>query len=88
MSGNTHTEACAASRKRGERGWPRSAGCSKMYSAPASRATQSNADVRRTSSLASASSRACAGWASGKPSGCSRERTTGGPPSGEAPERK
>eukprot|EP00965_Chrysotila_dentata_P107795 3560567-Pleurochrysis_carterae.AAC.1 len=31
MSGKTHTEACAASRNKGKRGCPRSAGCSRMY---------------------------------------------------------
>eukprot|EP00965_Chrysotila_dentata_P069455 2294870-Pleurochrysis_carterae.AAC.1 len=49
-----------------------------MYSAPASRAAVRSDAVRRMSSLASASSRA----------GCSRERTTGGPPSGESFDEK
>eukprot|EP00965_Chrysotila_dentata_P224022 6193933-Pleurochrysis_carterae.AAC.1 len=88
MSGNTQMEACAASRNRGDLGCPRSAGCSRMYSAPASRAAESKAVVRRTISLASASSLRCASGTSGLPRGCSRVRTTGGPPSDEASERK
>eukprot|EP00965_Chrysotila_dentata_P163379 5396431-Pleurochrysis_carterae.AAC.1 len=46
------------------------------------------ATVRRTISFAEASSRACLGATSGTPSGCSRLRTTGGPPSGDELERK
>eukprot|EP00965_Chrysotila_dentata_P000807 25715-Pleurochrysis_carterae.AAC.1 len=53
-----------------------------MYSEPASsRAAVRIAVVRLTSSFASASSRLCAELTPGKPSGCSRLRTTGGPPS-------
>eukprot|EP00965_Chrysotila_dentata_P258000 6213063-Pleurochrysis_carterae.AAC.2 len=74
--------------KIGERGRPLSAGCSSTYSAPASRAAVRMATVRRTVSLAEASSRACLGATSGMPSGCSRLRTMGGPPSGEELERK
>eukprot|EP00965_Chrysotila_dentata_P011076 359801-Pleurochrysis_carterae.AAC.1 len=59
-----------------------------MYSAPASRAAVGIAAVRRTILLASASSRACAGSTLGRLRGCSRLRTTGGPPSGEELERK
>eukprot|EP00965_Chrysotila_dentata_P018521 617017-Pleurochrysis_carterae.AAC.1 len=76
-SGNTQTDACAESRWRGDRGCPRSAGCSKMYSAPASRAAVSKAMVRRMSSLALASSRWCSFGTLGRPRGCSRVRTTG-----------
>eukprot|EP00965_Chrysotila_dentata_P262111 6214471-Pleurochrysis_carterae.AAC.4 len=86
MSGNTQRDACAASRKSGDLGCPRSAGCSRIYSAPASRAAVSKAAVRRTISLASANSLRCASGTSGLPRGCSRVRTTGGPPSGEASE--
>eukprot|EP00965_Chrysotila_dentata_P101316 3344969-Pleurochrysis_carterae.AAC.1 len=63
----------------GDLGCPLSAGCSRIYSEPASLAAVSSAAVRRTSSFASASSRACAGSTSGRPSGYSRLRTTGGP---------
>eukprot|EP00965_Chrysotila_dentata_P168110 5551693-Pleurochrysis_carterae.AAC.1 len=59
-----------------------------MYSAPASRAAVRSEAVHRMSSLASASSRACAAGTFGRPRGCSRERTTGGPPSGESLDEK
>eukprot|EP00965_Chrysotila_dentata_P011364 370989-Pleurochrysis_carterae.AAC.1 len=59
-----------------------------MYSAPASRAAVSKVVVRRMSSLALASSRACSFGTSGRPRGCSRVRTTGGPPSGESRDAK
>eukprot|EP00965_Chrysotila_dentata_P000589 18933-Pleurochrysis_carterae.AAC.1 len=55
-SGRTHKEACALSKKSGDLGCPRSAGCSMTYSAPASRAAISIATVGRTSSFASLSS--------------------------------
>eukprot|EP00965_Chrysotila_dentata_P109254 3610816-Pleurochrysis_carterae.AAC.1 len=59
-----------------------------MYSAPASRAAESNAAVRRTISLASASSCGVrrARWAR-REDARARVRTTGGPPSGDAAER-
>eukprot|EP00965_Chrysotila_dentata_P158218 5227021-Pleurochrysis_carterae.AAC.1 len=60
MSGSTQMDACAASKKSGDLGCPRSAGCSRMYSAPASRAALSRAAVRRTISFASANSLRCA----------------------------
>eukprot|EP00965_Chrysotila_dentata_P172096 5679157-Pleurochrysis_carterae.AAC.2 len=41
MSGNTQMDAWAAFRKSGDLGCPRSAGCSGMHSAPASRAAES-----------------------------------------------
>eukprot|EP00965_Chrysotila_dentata_P103318 3410186-Pleurochrysis_carterae.AAC.1 len=69
---------------KGDLGCPRSAGCSSMYSAPASRAAVRIVVVRRTSSFASWSSSRWADGTSGKPNGCSRMRKTGGPPSGEA----
>eukprot|EP00965_Chrysotila_dentata_P019782 656204-Pleurochrysis_carterae.AAC.2 len=72
----------------GDLGSPRSAGCSSIYSEPASRAAVRRAVVRRTSSFASASSRLCCGATSGRPRGCSRLRRTGGPPSGDESERK
>eukprot|EP00965_Chrysotila_dentata_P037096 1234301-Pleurochrysis_carterae.AAC.2 len=81
-------EAWAASMKVGGRGCPRSAGCSSTYSAPASRAAVSKAAVQRTILFAVASSRVCSGCTSESPSGCSRLRTMGGPPSGEELERK
>eukprot|EP00965_Chrysotila_dentata_P010289 334601-Pleurochrysis_carterae.AAC.1 len=59
-----------------------------MYSVPASLAAVRNDAVRRMSSLASVSSRACAVGTSGRPRGCSRERMTGGPPSGESLDEK
>eukprot|EP00965_Chrysotila_dentata_P240961 6204013-Pleurochrysis_carterae.AAC.1 len=52
-----------------------------MYSAPESLAARRRAAVRRTSSLAWWSSRACAGATSGIPIGWSRVLTGGGPPS-------
>eukprot|EP00965_Chrysotila_dentata_P215846 6189034-Pleurochrysis_carterae.AAC.2 len=86
MSGNTQRDACAASKKSGDLGCPRSAGCSRVYSAPASRAALSRVAMRRTISLASANSLRCASGTSDLPRGCSRVRTTGGPPSAEAAE--
>eukprot|EP00965_Chrysotila_dentata_P220223 6191646-Pleurochrysis_carterae.AAC.2 len=59
-----------------------------MYSAPESRAALSNAAVRRTSSLASCSSRSCLGSVSGRPNTCSRSLTGSGPPSDESGEAK
>eukprot|EP00965_Chrysotila_dentata_P108311 3577554-Pleurochrysis_carterae.AAC.1 len=59
-----------------------------MYSAPESRAALSSAAVRRTSSLASCSSRSCLGSTLGRPSTCSRSRTGGGPPSDASGESK
>eukprot|EP00965_Chrysotila_dentata_P187980 6172459-Pleurochrysis_carterae.AAC.2 len=87
-SGTDQMDAWAASMKSGDRGRPRSAGCLSMYSAPASHAAERMATVRRTTSFADASSRACFGWTPGMPKGCSRLRVTGGPPSGEELERK
>eukprot|EP00965_Chrysotila_dentata_P144790 4782330-Pleurochrysis_carterae.AAC.1 len=55
-----------------------------MYSAPVSRAAVSKAMVRRMSSFALASSRWCSFGTFWRPKGCSRVRTTGGPPSGES----
>eukprot|EP00965_Chrysotila_dentata_P011051 359282-Pleurochrysis_carterae.AAC.3 len=88
IAGIIHNDACAASMKMGDLGCPRSAGCSSIYSEPASRAAVRMAAVRRTSSFASASSRLCCGATSGRPRGCSRLLRTGGPPSGEELERK
>eukprot|EP00965_Chrysotila_dentata_P158391 5231562-Pleurochrysis_carterae.AAC.2 len=51
MSGINQMKAWAASMKIGERGRPRSAGCSSMYSARASRAAERMAVVRRTINL-------------------------------------
>eukprot|EP00965_Chrysotila_dentata_P052335 1736057-Pleurochrysis_carterae.AAC.2 len=59
-----------------------------MYSAPASRAVVSKVTVRRMSSLALASSRACSFGTSGRPRGYSQVRTMGGPPSGESRDAK
>eukprot|EP00965_Chrysotila_dentata_P140964 4660017-Pleurochrysis_carterae.AAC.1 len=59
-----------------------------MYSLPASRAARNRHAVLRTNSFAWCSSRACCGGTSGRPSMCSRVRTGGGPPSGEASEAK
>eukprot|EP00965_Chrysotila_dentata_P001393 45557-Pleurochrysis_carterae.AAC.1 len=87
-SGRDKMEAWAASMKIGGLHCPRSAGCSRIYSEPALQAAERMAIVRRTSSLACASSHACAGSTSGKPSRCSRLLTAGGPPAGEEPERK
>eukprot|EP00965_Chrysotila_dentata_P033397 1111596-Pleurochrysis_carterae.AAC.1 len=89
-SGSTQMDAFAKSRNSGDLGRPRSAGCSSThsYSEPASRAAVRSAAVQRINSFASASSRACAGATSGNPSGCSRLRTTEGPPSAEQRDRK
>eukprot|EP00965_Chrysotila_dentata_P146676 4843924-Pleurochrysis_carterae.AAC.2 len=54
---------------------PRSAGCSRTYSAPESRAARSNQVVRRTSSFAAASSRAWRSGTLGRPTTLSRSRT-------------
>eukprot|EP00965_Chrysotila_dentata_P060225 1996777-Pleurochrysis_carterae.AAC.1 len=54
--GRDHNGACLRCMKIGESTAPRSAGCSRMYSAPASRAARRSRTVRRTSSLASRSS--------------------------------
>eukprot|EP00965_Chrysotila_dentata_P132970 4396620-Pleurochrysis_carterae.AAC.1 len=59
-----------------------------MYSLPASRAARNRLAVRRTSSFAWCSSRACCGGTLGRPPICSRVRTGGGPPSGESLEEK
>eukprot|EP00965_Chrysotila_dentata_P165510 5465902-Pleurochrysis_carterae.AAC.1 len=71
MSGTIHRGACRLLRKSGDSRAPRSAGCSRMYSAPKSRAALSSAAVRRTSSFASCSSRSWLGSMSGSPSTCS-----------------
>eukprot|EP00965_Chrysotila_dentata_P004110 133043-Pleurochrysis_carterae.AAC.1 len=73
-------EVARKPRKIGEPNAPRSAGCSRTYSAPESRAARSSRVVRRISSFASASSRACFSGTSGSPM-WSRFRTVGGPPS-------
>eukprot|EP00965_Chrysotila_dentata_P060560 2006816-Pleurochrysis_carterae.AAC.4 len=57
MSGVSQMGACRLCRKIGEASAPRSAGCSKMNSAPAVCAARSRAAVRRTISLACTSSR-------------------------------
>eukprot|EP00965_Chrysotila_dentata_P091933 3034791-Pleurochrysis_carterae.AAC.1 len=59
MSGINHTGAWRRCRKIGDESAPRSAGCSRMNSAPAALAERSSIAVRRTSSLAWASSLAC-----------------------------
>eukprot|EP00965_Chrysotila_dentata_P023210 769566-Pleurochrysis_carterae.AAC.1 len=56
MSGTSQSGAWRLWMKSGDSRAPRSAGCSRMYSEPESRAALSNAAVRRTSSLASCSS--------------------------------
>eukprot|EP00965_Chrysotila_dentata_P027772 923113-Pleurochrysis_carterae.AAC.3 len=100
-SGSTHSEACVESRCSGVFGCPRSAGyyprATKDTAAPrldarltvgSSRAALRRAAVRLMISLAAASSFRWASGTSAKPRGCSRDRTTGGPPSGESRERK
>eukprot|EP00965_Chrysotila_dentata_P044148 1467425-Pleurochrysis_carterae.AAC.1 len=62
--------------------WPRSAGCSRMYSAPASRAARRSVAVRSTSRFACSSSRRCEGGTLARPVMFSWSRTGGGPPSG------
>eukprot|EP00965_Chrysotila_dentata_P065807 2180061-Pleurochrysis_carterae.AAC.1 len=81
MSGTTHSGAWRAFRKIGDASAPRSAGCSRMYSAPAACATFSRLAVRRTISFACSNSRRCTGGMSGKPMICSLSLTGGGPPS-------
>eukprot|EP00965_Chrysotila_dentata_P168499 5564247-Pleurochrysis_carterae.AAC.2 len=56
MEGSDHNGACLRCMKMGECKAPRSAGCSSMYSAPASRAARRRRTVRLTSSFASRSS--------------------------------
>eukprot|EP00965_Chrysotila_dentata_P043904 1459249-Pleurochrysis_carterae.AAC.1 len=68
ISGTIHSGAWRLLRKSGDSRAPRSAGCSRMYSAPESRAALSSAAVRRTSSFASCSSRSWLGSTSGRPS--------------------
>eukprot|EP00965_Chrysotila_dentata_P024462 809754-Pleurochrysis_carterae.AAC.1 len=65
----------------GESVAPRSAGCSKTYSAPESRAARRMCTVRRISSLDSRSSRTCGSGTFRSPMTLSRSRTGGGPPS-------
>eukprot|EP00965_Chrysotila_dentata_P002583 83970-Pleurochrysis_carterae.AAC.1 len=67
---------------------PRSAGCSRTYSAPESRAARSSRVVRRTSSFAAASSRAWLSGTFGRPTTLSRSRTGGGLPSGASGDEK
>eukprot|EP00965_Chrysotila_dentata_P178066 5882155-Pleurochrysis_carterae.AAC.2 len=59
ISGIRHIGPCRACKKRGEEISPRSAGCSRRYSAPASRAARRSEAQRRTSRLVCSSSRAC-----------------------------
>eukprot|EP00965_Chrysotila_dentata_P093394 3085333-Pleurochrysis_carterae.AAC.1 len=79
--GMIHRGACRLCMKMGESTAPRSAGCSRTYSAPKSRAARRMCTVRRMSSLDSRSSRMCASGTSGRPITLSRSRTGGGPPS-------
>eukprot|EP00965_Chrysotila_dentata_P200488 6180005-Pleurochrysis_carterae.AAC.4 len=89
MSGTIHSGAWRLWRKSGDSKAPRrSAGCSRMYLAPESRAAINSAAVRRTSSFASCSSRSWLGSTSGRPSTCSRSRTGGVPPSFASGESK
>eukprot|EP00965_Chrysotila_dentata_P180734 5965842-Pleurochrysis_carterae.AAC.1 len=50
--GMSQSGPCRACRKIGDDKWPRSAGCSRRYSAPDSRAARSKATVRSTSRFA------------------------------------
>eukprot|EP00965_Chrysotila_dentata_P256621 6212599-Pleurochrysis_carterae.AAC.5 len=59
MSGVSQMGTCRLCRKIGDARAPRSAGCSKRNSAPAVCAARSRAAVRRTISLACASSLWC-----------------------------
>eukprot|EP00965_Chrysotila_dentata_P257251 6212828-Pleurochrysis_carterae.AAC.2 len=82
IEGRIHNGACRLCTKIGESVMaPRSAGCSRIYSAPASRAARRSRTVRLTSSLDSRSSRAWLSGISGNPMALSRSRTGGGPPS-------
>eukprot|EP00965_Chrysotila_dentata_P181883 6004752-Pleurochrysis_carterae.AAC.1 len=82
ISGIIQMGAWSLCRKIGDLYAPRSAGCSRMYSAPDSLAARRRAAVRRTNLLAWCSSRACDGATSGIPMlGWSCVLTGGGPPS-------
>eukprot|EP00965_Chrysotila_dentata_P257487 6212899-Pleurochrysis_carterae.AAC.1 len=85
--GMSHNGPWRACKKIGEATCPRSTGCSRMYSAPASRAARSSETVRSTRRFACASSRLCCAGTSGRPVMCSRSRTGGGPPSGTLPSK-
>eukprot|EP00965_Chrysotila_dentata_P163156 5388207-Pleurochrysis_carterae.AAC.3 len=79
--GIIHRGAWRLCMKMGKSTAPRSAGCSRTYSAPESRAARRRRTVLLTSSFASWSSRACCSGTSGSPITWSRLRTGGGPPS-------
>eukprot|EP00965_Chrysotila_dentata_P176115 5815408-Pleurochrysis_carterae.AAC.1 len=80
-AGTTHSGAWRLCTNIGESTAPRSAGCSRMYSAPVSRAARRRRMVRLMSSFASRSSRAWHSGTLGRPITLSRPRTGGGPPS-------
>eukprot|EP00965_Chrysotila_dentata_P228936 6196888-Pleurochrysis_carterae.AAC.1 len=77
----SHKGGCRLCKKRGDSKAQRSAGCSRMYSAPESRAACRSEAVRLTSSFASCSSLAWLASTLGSPRMFSLSRTGGGPPS-------
>eukprot|EP00965_Chrysotila_dentata_P018361 611065-Pleurochrysis_carterae.AAC.2 len=81
MMGTTQSGPCRLCRYRGDDICPRSAGCSRMYSAPASRAARRSVAVHSTSRFACSSSRRCEEGTLANPMIFSRSRTGGGPPS-------
>eukprot|EP00965_Chrysotila_dentata_P258044 6213078-Pleurochrysis_carterae.AAC.3 len=87
-SGTSHNGAWRLCKNSGHSKAPRSAGCSRIYSAPESRAARRSEVARLTSSLASCSSLAWPASTSGKPRTFSLSRTGGGPPSSELGEEK
>eukprot|EP00965_Chrysotila_dentata_P106370 3513450-Pleurochrysis_carterae.AAC.1 len=82
MMGTAQSGPCRLCRYRGDEMCPRSAGCSRMNSAPASRAARRSVAVRSTSRFACSSSRRCEAGTVANPMMFSRSRTGGGPPSG------
>eukprot|EP00965_Chrysotila_dentata_P180153 5948632-Pleurochrysis_carterae.AAC.4 len=81
MAGTSQSGPWRAFRYSGEATWLRSPGCSRTYSAPASRGARSNETVRATRRLDCSSSRRCWGGTSGRLMMWSRSRTRGGLPS-------
>eukprot|EP00965_Chrysotila_dentata_P087716 2896182-Pleurochrysis_carterae.AAC.2 len=86
MTGMSHSGPCRLCRKSGDAMCPLSAGCSRRYSVPASRAARRREAVRSTRRFACSSSRWCEGGAFASPMIFSRSRTGGGPPSGTCAE--
>eukprot|EP00965_Chrysotila_dentata_P009285 302603-Pleurochrysis_carterae.AAC.9 len=80
-AGMSQIGPCRLCKKRGDAKCPLSEGCSRRYSAPASRAARTRDTVRCTSRFACSSSRRCEGGTLASPMMFVRSRTGGGPPS-------